>query len=241
MSVEYDVWFWDPLGLVHKILSNPDFRDEIDYAPVQEYSSNGVHRYQNFMSGNWAWKQAVSIFFVFPFSFLNVHRIWLLRMKEHVVACLYQLSLGVTRLLFLLLLGTTNTGLSTCPLATYIIMCAEHTTMEWFCLAFYLYLLVNTGTIFQHLFEARLYDWLDPYIANNEDTNDVKFHKFRHQLLHSSFARMLKSLKPGMTTPEVVHCPDAHFWHAVYGIGPYIGDYPEQALLACIVQNWCPK
>ena len=43
-SLEYDVWFQDPLGLVHKILSNPDFRDEIDYALVQEYNSNGVHR-----------------------------------------------------------------------------------------------------------------------------------------------------------------------------------------------------
>jgi hypothetical protein len=27
----------------------------------------------------------------------------------------------------------------------------------------------------------------------------------------------------------------------VYGLGLYIADYPEQALLACIVQNWCPK
>ena len=25
------------------------------------------------------------------------------------------------------------------------------------------------------------------------------------------------------------------------GKGPYIADYPEQALLACIVQNWCAK
>lgn len=53
--------------------------------------------------------------------------------------------------------------------------------------------------------------------------------------------KILKSLKPGLTIPEVVHCPDSHFRHAVYGIGPYIGDYPEQVLLACIVQNWCPK
>ena len=31
-----------------------------------------------------------------------------------------------------------------------------------------------------------------------------------------------------MTTPEVVRCPDGHFRHAIYGIGPYIADYPEQ-------------
>ena len=44
-----------------------------------------------------------------------------------------------------------------------------------------------------------------------------------------------------MTTPEVVRCPDGHFRRVIYGLGPYIADYPEQALLACIVQGWCPK
>ena len=71
MDAEYDVWFRDPLDLMHKILSNPDFDGKIDYAPVQEYRSDGVHRYQNFMSGNWSWKQAVSISLVFPFIFLK--------------------------------------------------------------------------------------------------------------------------------------------------------------------------
>ena len=44
-----------------------------------------------------------------------------------------------------------------------------------------------------------------------------------------------------MTRPEITRCPDGHFRQAIYGIGPYIADYPEQALLACIVQGWCPK
>jgi hypothetical protein len=44
-----------------------------------------------------------------------------------------------------------------------------------------------------------------------------------------------------MTTPEVVKCPDGHFRQAIYGIGPYIADYPEQVWLAAIVQGWCPK
>jgi hypothetical protein len=52
---------------------------------------------------------------------------------------------------------------------------------------------------------------------------------------------MLESLRPGMTIPEVVRCADGHFRRAVYGLGPYIADYPEQALLGCIVQNWCAK
>ncbi|GBE78451.1 hypothetical protein SCP_0113400 [Sparassis crispa] len=71
--------------------------------------------------------------------------------------------------------------------------------------------------------------------------DDVKFRKFRRQLFHSSLSRILQSLKPGMTTPEVTRCADGHFRRIIYGLGPYIADYPEQALLACIVQGWCPK
>ncbi|KAJ7589408.1 hypothetical protein C8J56DRAFT_1049066 [Mycena floridula] len=44
-----------------------------------------------------------------------------------------------------------------------------------------------------------------------------------------------------MTILEVIRCPDRHFWQAIYGLGPYIADYPEQVILAGIVQNWCPK
>ena len=36
-------------------------------------------------------------------------------------------------------------------------------------------------------------------------------------------------------------CPDGRHRHVIWGIGPYIADYPEQVLLACVVQNWCPK
>jgi Plavaka transposase len=79
------------------------------------------------------------------------------------------------------------------------------------------------------------------FSATKKYTGDVNFRKFRRQLFHSSLAQILQRLKPGMTTPEVVRCPDGHFRRAVYGLGPYIADYPEQALLACIVQGWCPK
>ena len=61
MDTDYDVWFRDPRVLIHNLLSNPDFKDEIDLAPFQEHSSDGAHRFQNFMSGLWAWKQAVGL------------------------------------------------------------------------------------------------------------------------------------------------------------------------------------
>lgn len=54
------VWYWNPLLVVERILANPDFKNELDYVPYHEYVG-GVHRFQNFMSGNWAWKQAVCV------------------------------------------------------------------------------------------------------------------------------------------------------------------------------------
>jgi hypothetical protein len=44
-----------------------------------------------------------------------------------------------------------------------------------------------------------------------------------------------------MSTPEVVRFGDGHFRRVIYGFGPYIADYPEQVLLACIVQGWCGR
>lgn len=59
MSGEHDVWFRDPHSLIRNLLSNPDFNNEFDYSPFQEHDSDGNHRFQDFMSGNWAWQQAV--------------------------------------------------------------------------------------------------------------------------------------------------------------------------------------
>ncbi|KAJ7814977.1 hypothetical protein B0H14DRAFT_2375670, partial [Mycena olivaceomarginata] len=41
------------------------------------------------------------------------------------------------------------------------------------------------------------------------------------------------------TTPVVRRCPDGHFRRIIYDFGPFIADYPEQVMLAGIVQNWC--
>jgi len=67
------------------------------------------------------------------------------------------------------------------------------------------------------------------------------FRQFRRQLFHASLATIFRSLKPGMTQPEVAKFPDGHFRRIIWGIGPYIADYPEQVLLSCIVQGWCAR
>ncbi|KAF7354560.1 hypothetical protein MSAN_01369100 [Mycena sanguinolenta] len=68
-----------------------------------------------------------------------------------------------------------------------------------------------------------------------------EYQKFCRQLYHASLARVFEPLKAGMTTPDIVRCPDGHYRRIIYGLGPYIADYPEQVWLAGIVQNWCPK
>ncbi|EIW76871.1 hypothetical protein CONPUDRAFT_158023 [Coniophora puteana RWD-64-598 SS2] len=77
--------------------------------------------------------------------------------------------------------------------------------------------------------------------TNQSFTGDPVFRHFCRQLYHSSLSRILQSLRPGMTTYEVVRFGDGYFRRVMYGLGPYIADYPEQALLGCIVQGWCPK
>ena len=73
----------------------------------------------------------------------------------------------------------------------------------------------------------------------HHDSND--FQRFRRNLFHGSLREILKTLRPGMTEPEIIRFADGHFRRAIYGIGPYIADYPEQVLCACIVQGWCSQ
>lgn len=77
--------------------------------------------------------------------------------------------------------------------------------------------------------------------ATKEHAADPKFRKFRRQLFQSSLAKILERFRPGMTKPEVVRFGDGHFQCVIYGLGPYIADYEEQVLLACIVRGWCPS
>ncbi|KAF6746939.1 hypothetical protein DFP72DRAFT_1150192, partial [Ephemerocybe angulata] len=45
----------------------------------------------------------------------------------------------------------------------------------------------------------------------------------------------------GWTKPKVTKCGDGHWRRVVYAIGPYIADYPEQCVLACVVSGWCAR
>ena len=78
-------------------------------------------------------------------------------------------------------------------------------------------------------------------LAEHHEQDSAAFRKFCCQLFYSSLAHILMPLKPWMSKPKVTWCADGHFCRVIYGIGPYIADYPEQALLACVVSGWCPR
>jgi len=75
--------------------------------------------------------------------------------------------------------------------------------------------------------------------AGKAHASDPTFRRFRRQLFHSSLSKILWSFRTVIEEPEVVECCDGHYRRAIWGVGPYIGDYPEQILLACVVQGWC--
>jgi len=64
MLTEYDVWYHNPQTVLRNQLANPDFNGEIDLVPKQKFGVDGKRRYQDFMSGIWSWRQAVSADFL---------------------------------------------------------------------------------------------------------------------------------------------------------------------------------
>ena len=70
MVREYEVFFRDPRKVLHNQLGNPNFKDDLDYIPQRTYNNAGKRKYQDFMSGEWAWAQAVCTIFLLSMSLL---------------------------------------------------------------------------------------------------------------------------------------------------------------------------
>ncbi|KAI9433539.1 hypothetical protein H4582DRAFT_2112842 [Lactarius indigo] len=77
--------------------------------------------------------------------------------------------------------------------------------------------------------------------TDKQHEESSEFRKFRRQLFHTSLTHILHSLEPWMTKSRITRCGDGYFRRVIYGLGPYIADYPEQTLLAGVVSGWCPK
>ncbi|KAG2342371.1 hypothetical protein BDR05DRAFT_976526 [Suillus weaverae] len=92
-----------------------------------------------------------------------------------------------------------------------------------------------------HRNAVAIIDFLAMPKTTKEHAAHPKYRKYLWQMFHSSISKILENLRPGMTKPEVVHFGDGHYRCVIYGLGPYIADYEEQVLLACIVHSWCPR
>ena len=60
MDEKYQLLYRDPRKVVRNILANPDFNISLDRIPYRDFQ-DGKCCYCDFMSGNWAWNQCVSI------------------------------------------------------------------------------------------------------------------------------------------------------------------------------------
>ncbi|KAJ6617648.1 hypothetical protein B0H10DRAFT_1948157 [Mycena sp. CBHHK59/15] len=201
MTEKYKVWYRSPLAIFEKQLANPDFNDEMDWAPKQIFK-DGKCQYVDLFSGNWAWEQADKIV-----EDKNTHG------AMYVPSVLSSDKTTVS-------VGTGNT--------------------EFY--PFY----SRVGNLHHaargpHREGLAVITFLSILKTTHDPSGSMALCKFHQQLFRSSLHKILSPLKPHMTIPCITHCTDGHCCQAIYGLGPYIADYPEQALLACIVQNWCAR
>ncbi|KAF4614058.1 hypothetical protein D9613_007679 [Agrocybe pediades] len=199
---EYEVYFRDPRIVLEQQLANPDFATEMDFSPKQVFDECGTRRYCDFMSGEWAWRQANEI------------------AKD-----------------------PSTHGATFCP----VILGSDKTTVS---VATgqndYYPLYMSNGLVHNNVRRAHrnamsVIAFLAIPKTDKEHEDTDEFRTFRRHLFHRSLRQILESLRPGMEAPVVVRYADGHYRRTVFGLGPYIADYPEQVLLACIVQNWCPR
>ncbi|KAI6168508.1 hypothetical protein EDD17DRAFT_1772901 [Pisolithus thermaeus] len=94
---------------------------------------------------------------------------------------------------------------------------------------------VHNGMRHAHGEAVSLLGFLSIPKTDKEFEADPEFHTFWRHLFHTSLEAIFHAMCPAMTKPQSVKCADGHYCRAIYGLGPYIADYPEQALLACIL------
>jgi hypothetical protein len=72
MSATFEICYCDLCKVIHDMLGHPSFKDNMDYILYREYHPQTRKRlWQDFMSGDWAWINAVQFFLVHVFFFSN--------------------------------------------------------------------------------------------------------------------------------------------------------------------------
>ncbi|KAH9061851.1 hypothetical protein EDB83DRAFT_2315615 [Lactarius deliciosus] len=203
MTTTYQICYRDPRVVIHGMLTHPGFKDHMDYVPYHKYDpKTQTRRWQDFMSGDWAWMQADEIArdpSTHGSTFVPV------------------------------ILGSDKTVVS---------VATGHTK--------YWPLYLSIGNVRNNLRQAHkggvaVIGFLSILTAKKKHAPSLEFRQFKRKLFHGLIAKILQPLHTAMTIPELVRFGDGHYRHVMYGLGPYIADYEEQVLLACIVRGWCAK
>lgn len=168
---------------------------------------------------------------------LSQLRILSLKILQHTAQLLFQLLREVTRLQYPFLLGIKSTTQCICHLVTLLTWLDELMALDYYQLHFFPYQKVS------HSFCGHNLNLCIPTLltARRRHRSTRAYQTFCREMFHACLTRVYTPLKEGMTVPDLIRCPDGHWRRAIYGVGPYIADYPEQVWLACIVQGWCPK
>ncbi|KAI1781964.1 hypothetical protein LXA43DRAFT_907186 [Ganoderma leucocontextum] len=202
---KYPFHFHNSLQAIERILESPDFHNNFDYVPYQEYidgPEGKIRRFCNLMSGQWAHKKADEI--------------------AEIPEC-------KGSMLTTFMLGADKTTVSVAT-GNQVFHPVYHTVGN-----------VHNDTRCAHRDAVGILAFLPIPKGDRVAEDDPEFRLFKKQLYHACLAHLLSPLAPGMTTPHVLRCPDGHFRRAIFQLGPFIADYPEQVYLSGIVQRWCPK
>lgn len=219
MDSSYEVCYRDPRDVIRNMLANPDFDGEIDYVPYRDFDVDGHREWKDFMSGDWAYKQA-DIIAKDPMTHGSVFVPVILGSDKTTVS----VATGQTDYYPLYAsIGNVRNNVRRAhrnAVAVVGFLAIPKSTPDFYSIS---------------------YGISDAFIADQQHVSNPAFRKFRRQLFHSSLSKILESLKPAMSRPEVARCADGHYRRVIYGLGPYIADYEEQVVLACIVKDWCAK
>lgn len=224
--------------VLHDQLRTTDFKDEIDLKPYRQFNHKGDRVSSNLMSGDWAWKEAVRcLLFYYGVSHTDHLQDIISQDPSTHGAMLVPIVAGSDKTTVSVATGhqeyhpvymspgnVTNTarrGHSNSVIPVAFLPIPKSMSTKCSCQSLTKYIL-NT-------------------LASKQQAKCLEFQRFVRQVYHMCLARIFTPLRQGMTRPEVVLCPDGHFRRAIYSLGPYIADYPEQVWLAGIVQGWCPK
>ncbi|TEB28157.1 hypothetical protein FA13DRAFT_1633446, partial [Coprinellus micaceus] len=201
-TATYELCVRDVRAVVQQQMATPQFKEEFQTAPYRQYDRSGHRIYSNFMSGDWAWREADKIA-----EDPRTHG-----------AMVVPVDGGLDKTAVSVATGSQQYH-------PYYVSPAN----------------LSNAARRGHGNGVIPVAFIPIVDVSKFEKKTKEFKRFARQLYHACIARIYAPLREGMTTPEVIKCPDGHFRRAIYSIGPVIADYPEQVWLTGIVQGWCPK